>query len=166
MTVPGREQFLILETIPTPRHDAPCYEAAHWTVDRSKTPRRLPVPCSVESVAGGHIGWSQSAHAAAAAGPTAEEPFFPLFSPAGPRARSTQPSKSPALHGQQHYARSGSQGGREPAAHTSSNCNRSHQGLGGGKARNEAEADTPFFPLFSINSRPAIASPSPTSAYT
>ncbi len=67
MTVPGREQFLILETISTPR--APCYEAAHWTAERSKTPRRLFVPCSARNApAGEHIRGSPSAHAAAAAG--------------------------------------------------------------------------------------------------
>jgi hypothetical protein len=182
MTVPGRGQLLILETIPMPR--ATCYEAAHWTAERSKTPRRLSVPCSAKGAAGGRTGGLHTAHAAAAAGATADEPFFPLFSPAGPRAVSTQPGTSPALHDQQH-ARSRSQGGRGQTAHASSSCNHplrewlqeplrgspASQGLRAtttrieGKAQKQGEIDTPFFPLFSINSRPAVASPSPTSGY-
>jgi hypothetical protein len=59
-TVYGRQQWLILETIPTPRFQS--YEAGHWSTERSKTPRPLSAPdsarphaaYSTESTAGVH----------------------------------------------------------------------------------------------------------------
>ena len=78
-TVYGKQQWLILETIPTPRFQS--YEAGHWSTERSKTPRRHPPspslhplfpPCapdsarphaaySTESMAGEHSRWSPTA---------------------------------------------------------------------------------------------------------
>ena len=102
-TVYGRQQWLILETIPTPRFQS--YEAGHWSKERSKTPRRLPPPPSLLPTAD---RWSPNAErirepyaerrspggSSTAAGQTADEPFFLLFHPSGPGAVSARPRVS------------------------------------------------------------------------